>query len=711
MSYRHWLILVVFGLLLIPVNIFVPDAVGEEISGGFGTIRIYPDCSTGIITQEQFIELESNYSGEVDVGLVFPDYVSNGDIWIWRNMSHTVSVPDYGMIQDSYTLVDIRDIEVVYNPEYVDLGDIPSGFYRSGTACYWDEHEAVWFNQSFIIGFDSIEWIVPGESARFYYEYYGVVGYHDEESFWFDWDNSIRNRFHMTLWNDKKVFYLREIIQARDYLFKINYDVPLNSGFNKFDLYAKRSSKPLGDWDLIIDPWYDSNWNYHKSLSISDNAASYHMKLVVEYNNNTDASANVSTNGKSNTNFSDLRFVIDNTTVCPYWVENKTDGQSITLYLNTTTLNPSSIELFYGNAGVGNTSDGDSTFIFFDDFEETVGTDASKWTAKAGTENGEVSDDFFVQGSRCVKVGHEGTSSVFHPTGGFDNPSDVRVLLWHYSTSTARDTTYIGMDERTAGGETEGGRTTFYSSGDVKVYDGAWKDTSIDYVVDTWYRVEKRFNDASDTFELYVDGVGSALNPHGYRNNIVDMNGIMISCAAAYPTAYADCVCVMKYVYGAEPHWDGFGSEVEYVSNAVPTLSGVSPVNQSTDISMELLKTAVVVSDGDGDTITCSFRSNASGNWILYGWNVSVASGTNISQWFGNATLYDEESWWCVNCTDGNDGGWVNATYFFTTEESGGGDMVIVNVRDSLGIAIAFVGVGGMFVVLFRRRKKTNLKD
>jgi len=88
--------------------------------------------------------------------------------------------------------------------------------------------------------------------------------------------------------------------------------------------------------------------------------------------------------------FDDIRFVdSDDSTQLSHWREDYTASASATFWVKVPSI-PSggkTIYLYYGNDAASSASDGDATFIFFDDFEEhAIGTDPDGWTDQ-GTEN------------------------------------------------------------------------------------------------------------------------------------------------------------------------------------------------------------------------------------------------------------------------------------------------------------------------------------
>lgn len=321
-------------------------------------------------------------------------------------------------------------------------------------------------------------------------------------------------------------------------------------------------------------------WSYYKQIDIADAgavSADYQMMLTIHKGDGDDNTVNgiIYCDNLCLDFHDDIRFGTTNDPATAIqlkqWVESS-DANTAVIWIKCPTDGSNTFYMFIGRATTDEFSDGDATFIFFDDFEETVGQPASKWKEATTLLNGKISDDQAVQGTRCVKHGHEvDTNSSFAIEGGISNPGDIRILLWHYPTSTDRHTTYAGMEESDiAEGVTVGGRVTFYSNGDIKVYDGAWVDTGIDYTADSWYRVEMQMNDADDQFNLSINNVNSSNNPHGYRYNITSTENVYITTPYTYPTGYTDCVCVMKFSSTAEPTWSSFGAWTSLVEVRVP---------------------------------------------------------------------------------------------------------------------------------------------
>jgi len=129
-----------------------------------------------------------------------------------------------------------------------------------------------------------------------------------------------------------------------------------------------------------------SGWTYRKCLRFTGSAdgdlTDYQIKLIVNRSSGTDSGNTVYLGTKCNADFSDLRFTsADGETLLSHWIEDIT-GTVATVWVKFDSI-PDDPEwtdffIYYGNSGASDTSDGDSVFIFFDDFSG----DFSKWDAQ-----------------------------------------------------------------------------------------------------------------------------------------------------------------------------------------------------------------------------------------------------------------------------------------------------------------------------------------
>lgn len=134
------------------------------------------------------------------------------------------------------------------------------------------------------------------------------------------------------------------------------------------------------DDDVIADDynWYDDNWQKRQQINIDNSAniddlTDFQIRLTIPYDSNM------------NDDFSDLRFTqADGQTEIDFWLESKTDSAEAKVWLEVPAINGNSTQnayMYYGNSSASSVSNGENTFILFDDFEDGV-IDTAKWIEK-----------------------------------------------------------------------------------------------------------------------------------------------------------------------------------------------------------------------------------------------------------------------------------------------------------------------------------------
>jgi len=126
-----------------------------------------------------------------------------------------------------------------------------------------------------------------------------------------------------------------------------------------------------------------SGWNFRKAHIIDGSASTagteYQIRLIVNYGTGADNGENVYLGNKAKPDFGDVRFVhSDNQALLSYWLESKVDGVTATFWIKIAgnlTAQSQIIYLYYGNDQATIESNGETTFVFFDDFS----SDLSKW--------------------------------------------------------------------------------------------------------------------------------------------------------------------------------------------------------------------------------------------------------------------------------------------------------------------------------------------
>ena len=149
-----------------------------------------------------------------------------------------------------------------------------------------------------------------------------------------------------------------------------NYSIKVSGPFGKTD-------RLFGHLSTSSKVWFDSNFKYRMPITISSpNNLNDYQVLITLTPGNFDYS-------HANSDGSDIRFT-DEDKVSPlsYWIEEWNYGSTSKIWVKVPTIPSGSktIYMYYGNQSspVTSESDGDSTFLFFDDFDG-ASLDSSKW--------------------------------------------------------------------------------------------------------------------------------------------------------------------------------------------------------------------------------------------------------------------------------------------------------------------------------------------
>ncbi|BCX14007.1 MAG: hypothetical protein KatS3mg085_539 [Candidatus Dojkabacteria bacterium] len=131
----------------------------------------------------------------------------------------------------------------------------------------------------------------------------------------------------------------------------------------------------------MTDPnWFDTNWKYRQVITINNPNSStltdFQVKIPV------DTSALIAS-GKLQLNCADVRFTNQSGNTLSYWISegfNECNSASTDFWVKVDNLNigDNTIYMYYGNPSALPASDGNATFLFFDDFN-AISLDLSKW--------------------------------------------------------------------------------------------------------------------------------------------------------------------------------------------------------------------------------------------------------------------------------------------------------------------------------------------
>ncbi|MCW4035192.1 MAG: DUF2341 domain-containing protein, partial [Candidatus Bathyarchaeota archaeon] len=323
------------------------------------------------------------------------------------------------------------------------------------------------------------------------------------------------------------------------------YDV--TGTWNDYGLFRKYvDPEPAhGAWGEQEEPrtWLDG-WDYRKSHTITSGdgaGVDYQFKLNVHYSNGTDNDVDVYLDSKCQPDFDDIRFTDgDGETVLDYWMQYKINSDTAIFWVEVAddlSSSNATIYLYYGNSEANSTSNGTNTFIFFEDFEDTL----DNWNSTGTTA---ISSDHVYEGSNGFK-------------GGID-PSFIRLDSLGY-TNVSVHTFY--WDQQSGGHETQGllpcGTSEIAA---IQVHENV-STTHYVYRVGSTYYISNvsRTNDwhefcvrvSNNTREYVIDGEVQSIT--GTQNSI---NSITLGSwwTANSAESYFDVCFVRKYVASEPAH-------------------------------------------------------------------------------------------------------------------------------------------------------------
>jgi hypothetical protein len=299
----------------------------------------------------------------------------------------------------------------------------------------------------------------------------------------------------------------------------------------------------------------------------------------VHYGSGTDSGADVYLNGHCRTDFGDIRFTrSDGTTLLDYWMETKVDSDYAIFWVEVAddlSSSNATIYIYYGKSDATTTSNGNDTFIFFDDFNDNS-IDTSKWEKKIAGGSSNVYEQ-----NQEIEVYSDGTYRAYLKSiPSFSAPYRLVVLAkrnenveisihwdgvigtWYYRIRNGYTILYNAWDSP----------TKFML--DRSVNSSATTLSSYNYSLDTsWHRYEILTKTTGTTITAKFNGTTIlSTTDTTYTSGYIGLSGReKLGTGAGYVSFY-DNIFVAKYV-DPEPSHGSWGSEEAYVpSNWVRVL-------------------------------------------------------------------------------------------------------------------------------------------
>jgi len=363
-----------------------------------------------------------------------------------------------------------------------------------------------------------------------------------------------------------------------------------------------------------------SGWQYRKSHEIQGSTAGaqtdYQVRIVVHYGSGADSGEDVYLNGKCRTDFGDIRFTdSDGVTELSYWMEEKVDGDYAIFWVKIPSIPASpdtaTIYIYYGKSDATTTSNGENTFLVFEDFETGASPSDTGWSVDSE-----------------VGAVIEGYSTTIHKTGSRSfyqtTSSSNRNKRWGRAIPITDNYAFMGWGRRSGsvttyasdphyGYNVVGSYSVIGGGAAQKMYCGhnnvlygmgeGGDEVSLGVTVPDaeWHKYEIR--KVGSTIYFYYDDVLKGSKTITTTPNRLFFGVTGVNSATTF---YYDGLALRKYV-DPEPSHGAWGSE----ETAAVTLS-VSVLNESLDksrgIAGEIVTYTAIVQDENGDALPSTFK-------------------------------------------------------------------------------------------------------
>lgn len=369
--------------------------------------------------------------------------------------------------------------------------------------------------------------------------------------------------------------------------------------------------------------WFSSEWDFRTPITLSNTGSEqtdYAVRVIIPFN------------AQMLPDFSDIRFANDQGDDLNYWIESKTNTVSATVWVKVDVLEAAGdtvIYLYYGNADAMDASNGENTFLFFDNFNGGT-INASKWTQANAL------DDFNISSSELVLgQGNSAWNQAFYTTQAF-NRSDLSFEINYRWTSAnaSNDALMMGWKDNGTGASYTNLVYGYYNSGGgtcttncvLNIYEDGTSKTGLTgtWTKDTQYLIRLRMKNTGGAF--YEQSANGGATWTTSFNSSYSIESTLHPGFTLHSGLHAfDNARVRKWM-SSEPT-SSIGSEENYYASS-------------------------------GELISNIFDTDAHGSyWGTLGWTTSLPTGTNVKvRTAKNADMSDASNFAdCPNLENGED--------------------------------------------------------
>ena len=184
--------------------------------------------------------------------------------------------------------------------------------------------------------------------------------------------------------------WLGALKRRRNLSFILNALIVVSTIFSITPISTNTQYNEIEDENHLAQSNWLTGWQYRKSHIIigSEGAgANYQIRISVHRIAGTDSGDSVYLGTKCRSDFGDIRFTAaDGVTKYDHWLESVSgDVATFWIEVQSDLSNTQGIYIYYGNSAVTTASDGQATFLLFDDFSGT-NLDRTRWNNPQGIE-------------------------------------------------------------------------------------------------------------------------------------------------------------------------------------------------------------------------------------------------------------------------------------------------------------------------------------
>ena len=394
--------------------------------------------------------------------------------------------------------------------------------------------------------------------------------------------------------------------------------------------YTQSSSNSvMQDNNILAESNWLSGWNYRKSHMIigSEGAGpNYQIRVFVNYGHEVDSEDSVNCNNLCQSDFSDIRWTDDDgVTLLDFWMESFIDSVYGIFWIevkDNLDYNQT-IYLYFGSDSEISTSNGDSTFIFFDDFEDQ---DFNEWNLSDG-DSWEIVSDVVTQKTHAAYC----DGAAINRTLRADLEDLDYGIMVHLFAMVVSSGTSAGYSLWGTGISDDENHIGFYSGSLRLNYIAYYRNFTYyawpynnSYTNNTWHELDFGMNPNTDKRRAWKDGeyMGEVdLIDSSGLNTFCSFDQIRVSAGThSGQNMWIDDYYIRKWIE-SEPQ-NGIWGEMES-EDVTTSIQSISTTQETTIITTTANATTI---DNTSDTKSTTDSSSPVEIWSIISYTITIGS-------------------------------------------------------------------------------------